>query len=174
MDYDDMMAEQKRQVDAYEMAVTQRRIEVKQFIEELTDEQALVFGKILADCNVPGNLSMLQGVLQGNLMYGRGMSWMGMSLDNEVKTFIEARLPDIHTSQATHQNDTPLTRVAQLEIDHANAEKWGLEWNEDPNYPDEYRCKGCKTPVHSLEDRMLREPGVEGCPTCQSKAKWGG
>lgn len=34
-------------------------------------------------------------------------------------------------------------------------------------------CAGCGTPSVSMEDRMLRPPGVKGCSTCQEKAKWG-
>lgn len=34
-------------------------------------------------------------------------------------------------------------------------------------------CKGCGTASSSLEDRMLRPPGVRGCPGCQDKAKFG-
>ena len=34
-------------------------------------------------------------------------------------------------------------------------------------------CKNCKKQYVSIEDRMLREPGVEGCGGCQQKAKWG-
>jgi hypothetical protein len=34
-------------------------------------------------------------------------------------------------------------------------------------------CKGCGTSSPSLKDRMLREPGKEGCATCIQKEKWG-
>lgn len=34
-------------------------------------------------------------------------------------------------------------------------------------------CSGCGNFIHSLEDRMLREEGTGGCPTCQHKTKWG-
>lgn len=34
-------------------------------------------------------------------------------------------------------------------------------------------CGGCGQTYVSLEDRMLRAPGAEGCDSCQQKAKWG-
>jgi hypothetical protein len=34
-------------------------------------------------------------------------------------------------------------------------------------------CKSCGTVSVSLEDRMLRRPGVEGCSGCQQKSAWG-
>lgn len=34
-------------------------------------------------------------------------------------------------------------------------------------------CKGCGVSVHSIEDRMLRDPGPEGCEGCKNKARWG-
>ena len=34
-------------------------------------------------------------------------------------------------------------------------------------------CKNCKKWYTSLEDRMLRPPGKQGCPGCIQKEKWG-
>ena len=34
-------------------------------------------------------------------------------------------------------------------------------------------CKGCGLRYISIEDRMLRPPGVEGCGGCQQKSAWG-
>jgi hypothetical protein len=36
-----------------------------------------------------------------------------------------------------------------------------------------FRCIDCKIGVASLEDRMLRKPGIEGCSGCQQKSAWG-
>lgn len=45
-------------------------------------------------------------------------------------------------------------------------------------YPTEYRCADCFTPIVSLQDRMLRNPGIEGCSGCQQASgtgiKWYG
>lgn len=35
-------------------------------------------------------------------------------------------------------------------------------------------CKSCGTESVSMDDRMLRPPGVNGCGQCQQNAKWGG
>lgn len=34
-------------------------------------------------------------------------------------------------------------------------------------------CTGCEMQYQSIQDRMLKEPGVEGCSGCVQKAKWG-
>ncbi len=36
-----------------------------------------------------------------------------------------------------------------------------------------FYCTECGMPHHSLEDRMLKPAGADGCPGCQHKAKWG-
>lgn len=34
-------------------------------------------------------------------------------------------------------------------------------------------CLGCTQRYSTIQDRMIREPGVEGCGGCKQKAKWG-
>lgn len=36
-----------------------------------------------------------------------------------------------------------------------------------------FKCINCSQPYQSIEDRMLRPPGIEGCGGCIQKAKWG-
>ena len=51
-------------------------------------------------------------------------------------------------------------------------EKYGLY--EDPeDKSGAVYCKKCGTRSISLEDRMMKSPGVDGCDTCQQQAKWG-
>ena len=54
-----------------------------------------------------------------------------------------------------------------------NARLWNVEFFTDFATSGPVICLGCGTQSPSLEDRMLREPGVDGCSTCQQKAKWG-
>ena len=52
--------------------------------------------------------------------------------------------------------------------------EYGLEEYENSNGKvNGLYCKNCGMIYQSLEDRMLRPPGVKGCAGCQAKAKWG-
>lgn len=61
---------------------------------------------------------------------------------------------------------------------HDSMVKYNVRYPESGEvraYPheDPVICKGCGALYQSLADRMLRDPGVEGCGTCIEKAKWG-
>jgi len=87
----------------------------------------------------------------------------------------DVQLPEEPVSHA--QTEPPFEPVNQAEHDET-LELYNIELN--PDYPEkasegaaEYRCKGCGVAVVSVEDRMLRKPGVDGCSGCQQKSAWG-
>lgn len=49
----------------------------------------------------------------------------------------------------------------------------GVQGNTAEPYKTPVVCMGCGHEYVSLEDRMLADPGVKGCPGCMHKAKWG-
>lgn len=57
--------------------------------------------------------------------------------------------------------------------------EYGLEWHKEPEDAEGkspgiiLRCANCKTHYVSLDDRMVKQPGVEGCDGCIQKSKWG-
>lgn len=55
-------------------------------------------------------------------------------------------------------------------LEEYNMEVAGIPGNSEKFY---LRCAGCHTPSVHMRDRMLRDPGVKGCSTCQQKQKWG-
>jgi hypothetical protein len=70
----------------------------------------------------------------------------------------------------------PVEVVHELHPDDlAKMEEYNLEdvRDEDTLKLLYFRCKGCGLNYQSIEDRMLKEPGVKGCDGCQQKAKWG-
>lgn len=54
-------------------------------------------------------------------------------------------------------------------------EKYNVEPLGDPrdNAVTKVKCKGCGIENPSLDDRMLRPPGIEGCTGCQQQSAWG-
>lgn len=51
--------------------------------------------------------------------------------------------------------------------------EYGCDINPEDQDGRSIVCLGCGTVYQSLEDRMLRPPGVKGCSPCQQKAKFG-
>jgi len=67
---------------------------------------------------------------------------------------------------------------AMVELDsEANLEKYSLEtvsaYQDGDPHPTGLRCKECNQMYPSVEDRMMRPPGVEGCGGCQIKSAHG-
>lgn len=48
---------------------------------------------------------------------------------------------------------------------------YNLEQDDDGS--DKVMCRGCGQWYQNLKDRMRRKPGVDGCPGCIQKQKWG-
>lgn len=73
------------------------------------------------------------------------------------------------------KNSEPDERDALSPEDIANMVVYNLDdlRDEDTHELLGFICKGCGRRYVSIEDRMLREPGVKGCGGCQDKAKWG-
>jgi hypothetical protein len=83
---------------------------------------------------------------------------------------------------ADDDDGVPHPDEAQLLLDYKEAEarheqytRYAVEPNPNSGVPGElpFRCARCHFPIHSLEDRMLRSPGVEGCPGCLDKSAHG-
>lgn len=86
---------------------------------------------------------------------------------------------DLSLDEVQALNEQALRPPVDL-IDRAKMEEWGLDdlWAEGTEeIPDEflgYVCATCKiNRWPSIQDRMLSPKGIEGCPACQNKAKWG-
>jgi hypothetical protein len=55
----------------------------------------------------------------------------------------------------------------------ANALEWGVTFADEGNLFGPVICDGCGQEYVSLEDRMLRPPGLDGCHFCQLKSRLG-
>lgn len=82
----------------------------------------------------------------------------------------DKELADFGSGQ-TIKSDKPFTEASQdSRYDPDLMKKYNMEYAENGI---SIRCSECKAPSVSLEDRMLRAPGKEGCETCIQKEKWG-
>lgn len=83
---------------------------------------------------------------------------------------VDTTTPDVVGS------DTEPGPLADAARDAAMRE-YGLEQvnpADQPDHPTGLRCINCHQVYVSLEDRMLREPGMDGCGGCQTKSAHGG
>lgn len=97
--------------------------------------------------------------------------------DSLTKEVIEKDDPDddpegIYEPEIVEDGNAAL-RAASSEFDQAaeradNMKKYGLE-----EWDGKYRCTNCHLSYESVEDRMLRSPGIDGCHGCQHKAATG-
>jgi hypothetical protein len=60
-------------------------------------------------------------------------------------------------------------KKVDVENDEPAMKEYGLERTPDGML----RCKNCKMGYVSLDDRMLRRPGIDGCSGCQIKSAHG-
>lgn len=66
-------------------------------------------------------------------------------------------------------NTTPLAAP----VEDAVLKAYNLRLAPDASNPNRVQCLGCDAFYVSLDDRMLRNPGADGCDGCKQKAKWG-
>lgn len=173
MNPEEWEAYQRKQQDEVKQIVERNRMEVKHLVGSLDLEQLKIFRRVLQHSANSEFRLQVEGIAMGRIMYEFGMDYDGEDPYSKLLEDTTPPTPDFEGGMSQYEPDPDLAAAAKLEEDHKKAKEYELEWNEDPNYPDQYRCANCKEPVTSLEDRMLRPPGVEGCPTCQQKAKWG-
>jgi len=82
-----------------------------------------------------------------------------------------------HTHVKTQSSEQDAAAAAAYEesqriiAEHeANVEKWGLVQDFEKGG---FKCASCGMPYPSLEDRMLKPPGIDGCHGCQQKSATG-
>lgn len=73
--------------------------------------------------------------------------------------------PDASAPWRIELTPTQLAQMAEYNIDDT--------YNQDTKEFMYFACLNCGMQYPSIEDRMLKPPGVEGCSGCQQKAKWG-
>lgn len=153
------------QINMMRMAANANAHATQEFLESLNEEQMVKLLGLLHQLEVnPAASPFYQGIC---------IMLMQMKFN---KCAVCGKDHDAELTDMSGQADQPL---GQAEVDGAreqaeNMKKYRLEWWTDPaDGHEKLRCKQCFRPYVSLEDRMLRSPGIEGCPGCVQKEKWG-
>lgn len=153
----------RKQHDMHEMSHTDQSHQISALIDELNSEQLITLRMLLAITGGREGLSSyFQGMITQQLQSKFGLCLCGEKHDpsdllNEEQP-AESTVPPTETNGMDDQEEYRLAKMKEYNLEYSDN---GLQ------------CAGCKVPVHSLEDRMLRPPGVKGCEGCQHQAKWG-
>ena len=132
---------------------------VKQLLDELNEDQLKALDLILHNVGNPEGVNYFHGRVEAALQYRFGVCPCGEDHDPS-KEFDQAPLP----SQVAPRIPAP-ERLDRAEL----MDQYGMAESEG-NF---IYCKNCGQQYASLEDRMLRPPGIEGCSGCQQKSAWG-
>jgi hypothetical protein len=141
--------------------------ETRHFLDSLTEDQLIKLGGIMQLCFSSNGAAAgyYQGVIIGILDYKYKVCLScGRNHEEEFHEAVDTELPLKNTCCDTVRG-RPHSYECSLMVEY------GLE--PDDNGSEHVQCKNCKQWYPSLEDRMLRPPGVKGCSSCQQKAKWG-
>lgn len=162
-------------------------MKMARFIEDLNSEQLGTLRELIKICSEPTRQSMVYGLITGAIIYKHGLNWEGQSAEEELLGHHESDIKKDNVDWDKHVETLPKEPTPEDDwerrrnIPAADRGKWSESEYEylmevygiAINDPGNMRCTGCGVFVHGLSDRMLREPGVEGCGTCQKKAKFG-
>jgi predicted esterase YcpF (UPF0227 family) len=123
-----------------------------------------------------------QLVTMRNLMHNLAMggSPLGFYYEGQIAQAAYLRFNICPGCAVDHNKDLPQETVQQKPREWSEEELDQMElYNLDDAYDEETRefvgfvCKGCGLRYPSIEDRMRKPPGVEGCGGCIHKAKFG-
>lgn len=178
----------RAQLDRAEMSADVTRHDVLRFFDEMTSENLVTLRMLLhhAAGDESGRYaSHLEGLISGVLQYKHGLCMGCGKKHDDASELIVQSLPN------TVEKDDPQlindgTEQLELFINEGNEEtyfanmkKWGLRQvgpadavvSSEGERP--VICEGCGSLYQSLEDRMLRAPGIDGCGGCQHKSAHG-
>lgn len=171
-------------------AVAQKRMQfqdyshsVKDFLDDLDKDELVILSRMLHaaahdDHAAYGWMGRIDAILQLRF------DVCPCGEDHDPNWQLLNQQPEQPTSTAKDEviHDVPMPSEPEAASDEELMELYGIEVN--PHYgkpwdlgmgsiPQPFRCKGCGIGVKSLEDRMLRKPGVDGCNGCQYKSAHG-
>lgn len=186
----------REHMDKVEMAADEYNHALERIWRSLSNDDLLTMGRFFHEmCHSESgiiHLAMTSGRLL-QLRAERSNTCVLDGKDHDAELSDMAGKPKENTPQpedlspTSDTSDDPLTDWVdnglgtdprtQKAVDTAEQMKtYRMEWvNVEPDSKESplLRCKDCHQHYPSLKDRMLREPGIEGCAGCIHKAKWG-
>lgn len=159
----------KMMFDRQKMAGQVTRQSISRFFQELSEDQLNTFKLILNMCSSSeGAAPFYEGLAAGVLAH-KFNRWPGWNDEGASMVAFEFD-PNGSTLEATEVPIVEGDKPTEWYTQKCN------EYNvtaSDSTGDDKVTCKGCGTEYVSLDDRMLRPPGIEGCSVCVQRQKWG-
>jgi len=149
----EVMAFNREQMDRASQHGEELKTRITNFIDSLDADDLLTLRDIVTNSTNECVGHEIEGIITGCLVYKHRRSWSGETSPLEGMT-----------ASASIEKQV----ASQEEERAANMVRYGLIPEGDY-----FACANCGQFYISLEDRMLREPGVKGCKGCQEKAKFG-
>lgn len=152
--------------------------ETRAFFDSLNIEQLRKLAGILRQIHVDPDASIYyQGLAAGFIDLKHGICLVCNTDHSRVPTeFTEQhKTDDVNSQQKDGQVHAYDCCEREAGKPHSYECLYMVQYNLEPDDDGSVRamCKGCNKWYASLEDRMLRAPGVTGCEGCIEKQKWG-
>lgn len=183
---EEMREQLRKQAEEHAMQTENYYHSVQHLFDELNKEQLLTLRWILHNVRADesGQLaSYYEGQLANmlhqkhNVCPGCGKDHAEEFLDNpasgvstESVNANTERVKAETTADIAHFGPSALTDEQRGNMDEYNIDD---AWDEETGKFLGFVCLGCGLKYQSIEDRMLKPPGVEGCSGCIQKAKFG-
>lgn len=139
---------------------------IRRFLDELSEEQLQTLDIIIANCHSTEQASFWRGRIEGMLDMKYDVCPCGENHNPQEL------LEDVHLPEPRVTSETPITDAAEAGYTKEEYQKLLVDYALAP-VDDHFICTGCGQYYPSLEDRMLRKPGMDGCGGCQQKSAWG-
>lgn len=154
---------------------------IKQLLDDLNEDQLLALDLMLINASSPTANGYFHGLISMMLQIKFDVCACGEkhNPEDEFPDVPVSKPPTVPNEATEHKGksiedvDLPLA-VGSTEW-HAKLEEYNIVviYQSHDSGAYELRCDGCNKAYPSIEDRMLRPPGIEGCEGCQQKSAWG-
>lgn len=179
---EEVKAQLREQLDQHHMAIETFRHDVQRLFEEVHKEHLVTLRHLFNHFAQVGNQvypAYLEGVTAATLHYRFGVC--ASCGEDHAEALLKQDGADSQGQPAV-DGET----VGQMNIDEIvhqtdeeryvdNCVKWGVTPvdTELPGPNARVKCNRCGQVYPNLADRMVKPPGLENCPGCVHKAKWG-
>lgn len=177
------------------MHMTDNTHAIKQLLDGLNEEQLRALDLLLANCGDARTVMFFRGRIEMLQQIKFDICPCGTNHDDELAEMGTHEKPPTQPNTATEHKgrvieDVPLPdgQVVDMSLPDDGEEldalmvEYAVEANplhggdmlkHAPMVASPFRCSNCGIGIASLEDRMRRPKGIEGCSGCQQKSAWG-
>lgn len=176
------------EMDRHQQAHTVAAHDVKRFFDELTEEQLRVLGMILDGIAVADNPTRIAGHLGGRVLAMRQLKFgicpaCNENHDRDLENIAHEGTPEtplhVDARRRAAGNEVKFLEIGDTGSLSPAERALMKEYNIDDLREEEtmrlvgFVCLECGMRYSTIQDRMMKPPGVEGCSGCIQKAKFG-